>query len=133
MSDEPKRIPINELVCEDGAHELATSLNMKPYLEFLKAEIQGHDTASQLSVIAALPVDKRYVWRIASALKWAFADFDDVTVGVDGQTLTPEDFAKVAELLKFRPVQFAMFLKALFGEESMERMMTEAVAMAKEG
>jgi hypothetical protein len=133
MSDESKRIPINKLISEAGAHELATSDDMKPYLEYLKAEIQGHDTAAQLSAVAALPLEKRYVWRIASSLKWAFADFDNESVGVDEQTLTSEDFAKVAELLKFRPVQFAMFLKALFGEEAMERMMAEAVAMAKEG
>jgi hypothetical protein len=44
--------------------------------------------------------------RVASALKWAFTDFDDVTVGIDEQTLSPEDFVKVAALLKSRPMQF---------------------------
>jgi len=133
MSDEPKRIPINELISEEGAHELATSAAMKPYLDFMMAEIQGHDTTAQLKAIAELPLEKRYVWRIASALKWSFADFDDVTVGLDEQTLSEEDFGKVAELLKFRPVQFCLFLKALFGEEEMERLMAEAAAMAKQG
>lgn len=33
MSDEePKSIPIMDLVSEDGAHQLATSPNMRPYL-----------------------------------------------------------------------------------------------------
>jgi hypothetical protein len=37
------RVPIKDIVSEDGAHELATSPDMQPYLELLKAEIQGHD------------------------------------------------------------------------------------------
>jgi hypothetical protein len=134
MSDDQiKQIPIKDLVSEDGAHELATSADMKPYLEYLKAEIQGHDTAPHLRTIAELPLHKRYVWRVASALKWGFADFDDETVGIDEQTLSPEDFAKVRELLKFRPVQFCLFLKALLGAKEMERIMAEAIAMAKQG
>jgi hypothetical protein len=36
--------------------------------------------------------------------------------------LTPEDFAKVMDLLKLRPMQFCMFLKALVGAEEMQRM-----------
>ena len=133
MSDDIKRIPINELKTEEGARELARSADMKPYLDFMMAGMQEHDTTAQLKAITELPLERRYVWRIASALKWAFADFDDVTVGIDEQTLTPGDFARVAELLKFRPIQFAMFLKALFGEEEMERLMAEAVAAAKQG
>ena len=34
-------------------------------------------------------------------MKWAFADFDDLGVEADKRTLTPEDFAKVMDLLKF--------------------------------
>jgi hypothetical protein len=56
---------------------------------------------------------KRYVWRIASALKWGFADFDDLSVNADRETLTPGDFQKMMGLLKFRPTQFCMFLKEL--------------------
>ncbi len=36
------------------------------------------------------------------------------------------------ELLKFRPIQFCMFLKALVGSETMERMMNQGIAVAKE-
>jgi hypothetical protein len=43
---------------------------------------------------------------MASALKWGFADFDDLGVDADRQTLSPGDFAKVMELLKLRPMQF---------------------------
>jgi hypothetical protein len=52
---------------------------------------------------------KRYVWRVASALKWAFADLEMEGVSADKETLTPEDFGKVLELLKVRPMQFCLF------------------------
>ena len=55
--------------------------------------------------------------RVASALKWGFADFDDLGVDADRQTLSPEDFAKVMDLLKLRPMQFCIFLKTLVGGE----------------
>jgi hypothetical protein len=65
------RVPIKAIVSEDGAHELASSEAMQPYLELLKAEIQGHDITPQVEEIAALPLEKRYIWRIASALSGA--------------------------------------------------------------
>jgi hypothetical protein len=79
-----------------------------------------------------LPLEKRYVWRVASALKWGLADCESLSVEADRQTLTPEDFAKVIELLKFRPMQLAIVLKALVGAEEMQRMMIEAIGVAKE-
>ena len=48
-------------------------------------------------------------------------------VEADRQTLTPEDFAKVMELLKFRPMQLALVLKVLVGAEEMQRMMIQAI------
>jgi hypothetical protein len=69
---------------------------------------------------------------VASALKWGFADFDDLGVDADRQTLTREDFAKVMDLLKLRPIQFCIFLKALVGTEEMLRMMVEAIKVAKQ-
>jgi hypothetical protein len=44
MPDEPtKQIPINELHQEDGAHELASSPNMEPYINLIMAEMQESD------------------------------------------------------------------------------------------
>ena len=82
--------------------------------------------------IGNLPLEQRYVWRVLSALKWGFADFDNVNVVIDRKTLGPEDRKKVAELLPHRPVQFCMFLKALLGAEAMEQMMTQAISIAKQ-
>lgn len=79
-----------------------------------------------------MPLEKRYVWRVASALKWGFADFDDLSVTVDKETLTPTNLAEVMDLLKLRPIQFCMFLKALVGAEEMQRIMVQAIGFAKQ-
>ena len=129
--DKPKSIPIKDLVTEEGAHELATSETMQPYLQLLKAGLQNKDTTPHLEEIAQLPLEKRYIWRIASALKWGFADFDSVYVPIDRETLSEEDLRRVLDLLRFRPMQLCMFLKALIGPEEMERLMTSAIAAAK--
>jgi hypothetical protein len=134
MADENpiKRIPMNELRQEEGAHELATSPDMEPYLEFAMAVMRDADPTAELEAIGQLPLEKRYVWRVASALKWGFADFDDLGVEADKRTLMPEDFAKVMDLLKLRPMQFCMFLKTLVGAEQMERLMVQAIKVAKQ-
>jgi hypothetical protein len=80
-----------------------------------------------------LPLEKRYIWRVASALKWGLADCESMSIEADKQTLTPADFAKVMDLLKFRPMQLAIVLKALVGVEDMQRMMVEAIGAAKPG
>ena len=125
------RVPIKAIVSEDGAHELATSPDMRPYLRLITAGLQGKNTTPHFEEIAALPLEKRYIWRVASALKWAFADLETVSVAVDLETLSPEDLGKVVELLRLRPMQLCMFLKALLGTEVMERVMAEAIAAAK--
>jgi hypothetical protein len=133
MSDKkPKSIPLNKLISEDGAHELATAPDMQPYLRLIKAGLQDRDTTPHLEEISALPLEKRYIWRVASALKWAFADLETVSVAVDRQTLSQEDLGKVVELLRLRPMQLCLFTKALLGEEEMERLMGEAIAVAKQ-
>ena len=39
---------------------------------------------------------------------------------------------QVMDLLKLRPMQLCMFLKALVGGEEMQRMMVEAIKVAKQ-
>ena len=130
--DDIMQVPTNELRQEEGAQELAESADMEPYLNFAVALMQGNDPAPELEAIRQLPVERRYVWRIASSLKWGFADFDNLGVGADRQTLSPEDLAKVMDLLKLRPIQFCMFLKTLVGAEEMQRMMVEAIKVARQ-
>jgi len=77
------RVPISEIHSEDGAQELVRSERMKPYLALLKAQIAGQDTEPHLAALAALPLEERYVWRVVSALKWAFCDLDTETAIAD--------------------------------------------------
>src|SRR5439155_19760826 len=133
MNKKINQVPIKDLISEEGADELLTSPEMHPYVRLLmtgflnKQAIEPH-----LKEIASLPLEKRYVWRVASALKWGFADFESVNVEVDRQTLSPDDLQKVADLLRLRPTQFCIFLKTLFGTENMERMMLSGIATAKQ-
>ena len=129
--DNIKNIRINELRQEEGASELTESPDMEPYLDYIIAGMQGRDGKAELETISNLPLEKRYVWRVASALKWAFADLETVSVDVDRVTLSKEDLKKLIELLRLRPTQFCIFLKALIGEEAMERLMKDGIEGAK--
>jgi hypothetical protein len=129
--DDIERIPIKNLISEDGVDELLDSPEMEPYVKLAIAAMQGSDSSPELESLRQLPLETRYIWRVASALKWAFADFDTANVKADKETLTPGDLAKVAELLRLRPIQFCLFLKALVGADEMQRTMAEAVGLAR--
>ena len=132
MSDgKYKVVELSSLKVEEGAHELFDSPEMEPYCRYLMAGMTGQDVTAELEAIRQLPLEKRYLWRVASALKWGFADFDTVNVAVDRQTLDPADFARVMDLLKLRPIQFCMLMASLVGPEQMERMMLQAIGVAK--
>jgi hypothetical protein len=105
---------------------------MEPYLKFVMAEMQGADIQPHLEALSKLPLEKRNVWRVASALKWAFADFDTLTVEADRRTLSQEDKKRLLELLEHRPLQFCLFLSALLGQTQMELMMVSAIKNSRE-
>jgi len=92
---------------------------MEPYLNFAAALMRGHDPEPELEAIRQLPVRKKV--RLA----------DHLSIEADKLTLRPEDFAKVTDLLKLRPVQMALLLKTLVGTEEMLRMMVEAIGGGK--
>ena len=126
-----QEIPIRDLKAEPGADELLESPAMEPYLNLAIAIMGGKDTGPAIEALTALPLEERYVWRVASALKWAFADFDTLTVEADRQTIPPEDRTRLVELLKNRPLQFCLFLSALLGEKQMELLMISAIRNAR--
>jgi hypothetical protein len=133
MSDQKfEVVEVDSIMMEDGAKDLMSAPEMQPYLRYIEAAMLEKDISPTMREIAELPLEKRYVWRVASALKWGFADFEDWNVVVDRRTLKPEDAEKVLRLLRFRPIQFCMFLKALVGAEEMERLMNRGIAIAKE-
>jgi hypothetical protein len=125
-------LPISEIHSEDGAQDLVRSERMKPYLALLKAQIGGQDTEPFLTALAALPLEERYVWRVISALKWAFCDLETENAIADFRTLSEEDRVRVAEPLTLRATQFCLFVNALIGEDATERIMQHAVKCAKE-
>jgi hypothetical protein len=130
--DEPQYVPIKDLKVEEGVEDLLNSPLMQPYLKAAGVIIQNKDASSVIAEIAALPLEQRYVWRVVSALKWAFADFDNLNVAIDRQTLSPEDRERVVESLRVRPMQFCIFLKSLLGAEEMQRLMIQAIKIAKQ-
>jgi len=136
MSDPKLKYTVVEadtIKMEDGAKEMMSTPEMEPYIRHIEAAMFRPDEVGlSMREISELPLEKRYVWRVATALKAGFVDFEDWNVIVDRKTLTPEDAAKLLELLKLRPMQFCMFWKALVGNEEMERMMNYAIAVAKE-
>jgi len=113
------------MVCEEGALELAESKNMKPYMSLTIAMIQGRDVATALKEIASLPLEERYVWRIASALKWALVDFNTTSLRADIKSLPPADLAKVRQLVKNRAAQFRLFLSELYSVDEADKMLGE--------
>jgi hypothetical protein len=125
-------LPISEIHSEDGAQELVRSEKMKPYLALMKAQIAGQDTEPNLAALAALPLEERYVWRVISALKWAFCDLETENAIADFRTLSEEDRVRVAEPLTLRATQFCLFVNALIGEDATERIMQHALRCAKE-
>jgi hypothetical protein len=131
MDDEDiKWLPTSTLASEEGTDDFSAPPDMEPYVRFVMSALRGGDTTVSLREIAEIPLQKRYVWRVASELKWAFADFDDLSVAADRDTLSPEDMASLLKLLTFRPTQLCLFLKALVGVQEMKRIMVDAISGA---
>ncbi len=131
-NDDPiKQIPIGDLKIDPTAEDLIDSPAMEPYVKLALAVMGHKDAGPAVEEITALPLDKRYTWRVASALKWAFADFENLNIVADRRTLSQEDLDTLVDLLRLRPIQFCLFLTALFGEERMEQLMSSSVQQVK--
>jgi hypothetical protein len=70
-------VPLRGIKVDPLAHELATSEGNRPYLDCVIKEYRndavGLDAA--LQVIRDLPLEKRYTWRVFSALKMGICGF----------------------------------------------------------
>jgi hypothetical protein len=106
-NDSTKQIPIRDLKMEPEAEELIASAAMQPYMNLTLAVMGHKDVGPAIEKIAALPLEERYTWRVASALKWAFTDFENLSVVADRRTLCQEDVDRLVDLLKVRPLQSA--------------------------
>src|ERR1022692_895498 len=89
--DSTEQIPIRDLKMEPGAEDLIDSPAMEPYMKLALAVMGHKDARPAVEEITALPLEKRYTWRVASALKWAFADLENLNVVADRRTLCQED------------------------------------------
>ena len=128
---EPVSMPISSIKVEDGAQDLVRSEKMKPYLELLKAQIGGQDTAPFVEALAAVPLEDRYSWRVMSALKWAFCDLETENLIADLETLSAADVKKLIEPLQMRTLQFSIFILKMLGEEVGEQLILHALESAK--
>jgi hypothetical protein len=82
---EMHNVPLRGIKVDPLVHELATSERTRPYLDCL-IEAYRNDAVgleAALQVVRDLPLEKRYTRRVFSALKWAFADFEDEYVALD--------------------------------------------------
>jgi hypothetical protein len=122
-----ERLDPKLLVSEEGIDRVLKSDNMHPYIELARVLLQNGDPQPALLTIKAMPLERRYLWRIASALKLAFGDFDSRSVRADCDTLSAEDLKAVVDLLQIRPIQFCAFMTALVGGEQMRKIMLSAV------
>ncbi len=133
MTDKtPKKVPMDAIRTEPGAQELVRSEKMKPYLDLLKAQMVGGEAEPYRAALAALPLEDRYIWRVVSALKWAFCDLETENVAADLDTLSAEDIKIVTEPLALRAMQFSLFASALLGEKASEQIMLRAIKCAKD-
>ena len=116
---------------EPEAEALLESAAMEPYMNLAIAVMGGKDTRPAIEKLAELPLEERYVWRVASALKWAFADLETLNIAADRKTISPADRSRLTELLQLRPLQLCLFLSALFGQKQMELLMISAIKNAR--
>ena len=131
-----QKVRVDKIIIDPEAGALAKSDQMRPYIEFFVAFYSKDEKALEVALekIEALPLEKRYIWRIVQALDWGFADFDSATVRVDKDCLSDADLQKMNTTLKEvqsnRTVQLCLFLQELYGSEHMKKIMDSAVEQA---
>ena len=125
-----EQIDLHQIRREEGGEEFWQSPATAPYLRYCIALAQGESTEEAEREIAALPLEKRYVWRILFALGAAFAGFDSEMVQLDRATLSKQDRERIVDSVRLRPLQFCLFLRALLGPENMRELMSGAAEEA---
>jgi hypothetical protein len=115
---EATKVPLKEIESDPLAHELATSQRTQPYLDCLIKAYRNNAVGLEaaLQVVRDLPLEERYTWRVLSALKWAFADFEDEYVGLDLPHIPEPTRSEMAKELELRLQQLRMLLETLHTE-----------------
>ena len=115
---EMHKVSLKEIKIDQLAHELATSVGTQPYLDCLIKSYSDNKAGleSALQVVRGLPLEKRYTWRVFSALKWAFADFEDEYVGLDLPNIAEPMRSEMTKELELRFLQLQMLLQSFHTE-----------------
>lgn len=110
---EPEKIPVNEIAIDPLAQELVRSERSRPYTDYwMKAySDDAAGTEAALQVLRDLPLERRYTWRVFSALKWGLADFDDECVKLDLPHIPEAKRTEMVKELQIRLQQLAILLK----------------------
>jgi hypothetical protein len=115
---EMHNVPLRGIKVDPLAHELATSEGTRPYLDCLIKAHRNNAAGLEgaLQVIRDLPLQKRYAWRVFSALKWAFADFEDEYVALDLPHIPEPTRSEMTKELELRFQQLQMLLRVFICE-----------------
>jgi hypothetical protein len=107
-------VPLKEIKIDPLAHELATSEGMKPYLGCLIKAYRNNAAGLEAAreVVRDLALEKRYRWRVFSALKWAFADFEDEYTAFDLPHIPELTRLEMTKEIELRVHQLRMLLEA---------------------
>ena len=111
---EMHNVSLKDIRMDPLAHELATSKDVQPYLDCLIKVYRNNAAGLEaaLEVVRDLPLEKRYTRRVFSALKWAFADFEDEYVGLDLPHIPEPMRSEMTKELELRFLQLQMLLQA---------------------
>jgi hypothetical protein len=108
------RIPLSQIDTDPAGDMLAESKDIKPYIDHYCALVTGVDSEKTLAAIAALPVDKRYLFRVVQCADWALADYDSSTVKLDIPYMP--DLESIKEKLRVRLWQLRDLVATLEGK-----------------
>jgi hypothetical protein len=107
------RIKLKDIKTDPVGDMLVEGDTLKPYIDHYCALMTGRNSDQTLKVIAALPEEKRYLFRVVQCLDWELADCDSETAKLDMPYVT--DLAEVTQKLHLRLMQLADLLRALKG------------------
>jgi hypothetical protein len=115
---EMHNVPLRGIKVDPLAHELATSEGNRPYLDCLIKAYRNNAAGLEaaLQVVRDLPLEKRYTWRVFSALRWAFADFEDEYIGLDLPHIHEPTRSEMTKELELRLHQLRMLLETFHTE-----------------
>jgi len=113
-----QKVSLKDIKTDPLAHELATSEATQPYLDCAIKAYCDHAVAfeSAVEVVRNLPLEKRYTRKVFSALKWAFADFEDEYVALDLPHIPEPTRSEMTKELELRFQQLQILLQTFHTE-----------------